>query len=86
MSNAAMPPIRSKPTNAYVRPSIAATVSASGSGPLSSLRPSRFDSVWVELKNPGDASAVICSNASAESKVRSPVAAFQILNERVPKE
>ena len=69
--------------NAYVRPSISPIVRFSGSGPLSSLRFSSDDVVWLELKNAGFAAWVICSNASPESKTCSPVV-VQIENERPP--
>jgi len=67
--------------NAYVRPSICPIARFSGSGPLLSLRPSRLDSLWSELKKPGLAAAVICSKSSPESKACVP-SVFQIEKER----
>ncbi len=68
-----------------MRPSIAPVVTASGSGPLSSLRVSKPSSSLFELKNSGLVSAVMRSKSSPLSKTRAPVAASQIENERVPK-
>ena len=68
---------------AYVRSPTVPIARFSGSGPLSSLRPSRFDSVWLELKNSGAAAAVTSSKSLPESKTSSP-SVVQMEKERPP--
>ena len=59
-----MPPIRSRPTNAYVFCPTVPRTSPSGSGPLLRLRFSFFNESLLTLKNSGYRFAVICSKSS----------------------
>ncbi len=67
-----------------MRPPTSPIARFSGSGPLSSLRPSRFDSEWFELKKSGFASCVMRSKSEPESKTCSP-AVFHTEKPRPPK-
>ena len=96
MSNAITPPMRSRPTNATVRPNTFATAKPSGSGPLLSLRESFAFGVPVlvfqsALKYVGRSSAIFFSMASPVSPTSVapaiefvPVGLFQMLSERAP--
>ena len=80
------PPMRSKPTKAYTLSKIRATVTASGSGPLSSLLFFNVLFVLLTLNEAGNVESVLCSNSSLLSQTKAPVLAFHMLKERPPKQ